>query len=235
MRFGEESREFIKFLEKWMEGLKSLFLKQEMKSPHEASLISVDMINGFCHQGPLASPRVREIIPAITALFKEAHGFGVRNFVLIQDTHSKDTPEFEAFPPHATQGSRESETIPELQELPFSHLFTVIPKNSLHPAIGTSFDDWLEGRQDLRTFIVVGNCTDLCVYNLALYLRLRANALGLKGHQILLPENCVQTYHLSVGDAKGIGALPHDGDFLHAMFLYHMALNGIRVLSGISA
>jgi nicotinamidase-related amidase len=235
MRFGEESREFIQFLEKWMGGLKPLILKQEIKSPHEGALISVDMINGFCHQGPLASPRVREIIPAVTALFKEAHGFGVRNFVLIQDTHSQDTPEFEAFPPHATQGSRESETIPELQELPFSHLFTVIPKNSLHPAIGTSFDDWLGGHQDLRTFIVVGNCTDLCVYNLALYLRLRANALGLKGHQILLPGNCVQTYHLSLRDAHGIGALPHDGDFLHALFLYHMALNGVRVLSSISA
>jgi nicotinamidase-related amidase len=234
MHFGEESREFIQFLEKWMEGLKPLILKREIKSPHEAALISVDMINGFCHQGPLSSPRVNGIIPAITSLFKETHGFGVQNFVLIQDTHSRDTPEFEAFPPHATQGSRESETIPELQELPFSHLFTVIPKNSLHPAIGTSFDDWLGGHQDLQTFIVVGNCTDLCVYNLALYLRLRANALGLKGHQILLPGNCVQTYHLSVGDAKGIGTLPHDGDFLHALFLYHMALNGIRVLSGVS-
>jgi len=235
MHFGEELGDFMQFLEEWMEGLKPLVLKREITSPHEAALISVDMINGFCHQGPLASPRIREIIPVISTVFKEVHGVGVRNFVLIQDTHSHDTPEFEAFPPHATQGSRESETIPELKELPFSHLFTVIPKNSLHPAIGTSFDDWLGGHQDLRTFIVVGNCTDLCVYNLALYLRLRANALGLKGHQILLPRNCVQTYHLSVGDAKEIGALPHDGDFLHALFLYHMALNGIRVLSGISA
>ena len=235
MHFRKESKEFIRFLEEWMKGLKPLVLKQEIKSPRETAVVSVDMINGFCHQGPLASPRVKEIIPAITGLFKEVHGFGVRNFVLIQDTHSEDTPEFEAFPPHATQGSRESETIPELKELPFSNLFTVIPKNSLHPAIGTSFDDWLGKHQDLRTFIVVGNCTDLCVYNLALYLRLRANAFGLKGHQILLPRDYVQTYHLSVGDARKMGAIPHDGDFLHALFLYHMALNGIRVFSGVSS
>lgn len=234
MRFGEESRAFIRFLEEWTDGLKPLVLKREVTSPQETAIISVDMINGFCHEGPLASPRVKGIIPDIVGLFKEAHKFGVRNFVLIQDTHSQDTPEFETFPPHATQGSRESETIPELRELPFSDLFTVIPKNSLHPAIGTSFDDWLEQYQNLRTFIVVGDCTDLCVYNLALYLRLRANAFGLKGHQILLPGNCVQTYHLSLEDAKGLGALPHDGDLLHALFLYHMALNGIRVFSVVS-
>jgi len=235
MRFGEESREFIRFLEEWMEGLKPLVLKHVIPSPRETAVISVDMINGFCHEGPLASPRVKEIIPDIVGLFKEAHKLGIQDFVLIQDTHSQDTPEFEAFPPHATQSSRESETIPELSALSFSDLFTVIPKNSLHPAIGTSFDEWLGQHQDVQTFIVVGNCTDLCVYNLALYLRLRANAFRLKDHQILLPGHCVQTYHLSVGDANGMGALPHEGDFLNALFLYHMALNGIRVFSAISA
>lgn len=235
MRFGEDSREFIRFLEEWMEGLKPLVLKQEIKSPRETAVVSTDMINGFCHEGPLASPRVKGIIPDIVGLFKEANKLGIRDFVLIQDTHSQDTPEFETFPPHATQGSRESETIPELRELSFSDLFTVIPKNSLHPAIGTSFDDWSGQHQDLRTFIVGGNCTDLCVYNLALYLRLRANAFRRKGHQILLPASCVQTYHLSVEDAKGMGTLAHDADFLHALFLYHMALNGIRVFSAVSA
>ena len=71
MRFGEESRAFIRFLEEWTDGLKPLVLKREVTSPQETAIISVDMINGFCHEGPLASPRVKGIIPDIVGLFKE--------------------------------------------------------------------------------------------------------------------------------------------------------------------
>ena len=37
-----------------------------------------------------------------------------------------------------------------------------------------------------------------------------------------------------VETARQIGALPHDGDLLHRLFLYHMALNGIRVVRELS-
>jgi hypothetical protein len=30
--------------------------------------------------------------------------------------------------------------------------------------------------------------------------------------------------------ANAIGALPHNGDFLHLVFLYHMRLNGVEVV-----
>jgi hypothetical protein len=29
--------------------------------------------------------------------------------------------------------------------------------------------------------------------------------------------------------ARGIGAMPHDANLLHPLFLYHMALNGATV------
>ena len=107
-------------------------------------------------------------------LFQRAHALGLRHFVLTQDTHHPETPEFEAWPVHCVRGTDEAETIPGLQALPFANLFTVIEKNSLHPGVETEFDAWLDAHPALRTAIVVGNCTDLCVYQLAMHLRLRS-------------------------------------------------------------
>jgi nicotinamidase-related amidase len=131
---------------------------------------------------------------------------------------------------HCVAGTDESETIPELAELPFHDLFTVIPKNSLAPGHGTIFDLWLDAHPDLRTAIVVGDCTDLCTYSLAMHLRLRANALNISDFEVIVPENAVDTYDLPPDAARAIGAFPHPGDFFHQLFLYHMALNGIRVV-----
>jgi nicotinamidase-related amidase len=127
-------------------------------------------------------------------------------------------------------GTREAETVPELQSLLFSNEFTVLTKNSINSAIGTDLEDWLETHPEVNTFIVVGDCTDLCTYQLAMHLRLRANALGLD-QRVVLPADCVDTYDLPVETAKELGILPHDGDLLHAVFLYSMALNGVEVVA----
>jgi nicotinamidase-related amidase len=103
-------------------------------------------------------------------VFRRAHG--IRHFVLVQDAHHPRTPEFLAFPPHCVRGTEEAHTIAELQALPFADLFTIIEKNSLHPALETEFDRWLEAHPGVHTAIVVGDCTDLCVYQLAMHLRL---------------------------------------------------------------
>ena len=50
-------------------------------------------------------------------LFTRAHALGVREFVLLQDTHEPDAPEFAAWPPHCVRGTPEAETIPELRLL----------------------------------------------------------------------------------------------------------------------
>jgi len=52
---------------------------------------------------------------------------------------------------------------------------------------------------------------------------------------VIVPANCVQTWHLSVEDAEDLPAMPHHGDLLHTVFLYHMALNGIEVVSEIQS
>ncbi|GIS67063.1 MAG: hypothetical protein CM1200mP6_01310 [Anaerolineaceae bacterium] len=52
--------------------------------------------------------------------------------------------------------------------------------------------------------------------------------------RVVLPANCVATYDMSVSDAQEFGAVPHDGDLLHHIFLYSMMLNGVEVVKALS-
>lgn len=218
------------FIATWYDELQPLPLAAVIAEPATVGVFSTDMTVGFCEQGNLASPRVGALRGPVVDLFRRAHALGVRHFVLTQDTHHPATPEFEAWPVHCVRGTDEAETIPALRALPFADTFTIIEKNSLHPALETEFDPWLDAHPELRTAIVVGNCTDLCVYQLAMHLRLRHNARNVPGIAVVVPANAVQTYDLPVEAAAAVGAVPHPGDFFHQVFLYHMALNGIRVV-----
>ena len=223
---------FLIWIIQWFDGLKPLELKDVGIDPRKTALISVDMVKGFCSLGPLASGDVAGIIPAIVKLFEKGHEWGIRNFLLFQDTHDPKTPEFGSFPPHCLKGSREAETIDELKNLSFSHKFRVFEKNSLSPAYKTWFDKWLNDHSEVENFIIAGNCTDLCIYSHAMHLRLSANAYNLK-RRIIVPENCTATYDMSVQAAKKLGAMPHDRELLHKIFLYHLALNGVEVVKSI--
>ena len=218
------------FVADWLAQLHPLPLAEVASDPARVGIFSADMIVGFCDKGNLASERVDALTGPVVDLFQRAHGLGVRHFVLAQDTHHPETPEFGAWPVHCVRGTEEAETIPELKALPFADAFTIIEKNSLHPAHETAFDAWLDAHPEVRTAIVVGDCTDLCVYQLAMHLRLRHNARNVPGIDVIVPANAVDTYHLPAEIAAGIGAMPHHGDFFHHVFLYHMALNGIRVV-----
>ena len=225
----EKSGPFLAYVGEWVESLKPLPLSEVVVEPARTAIVSVDVIYGFCHEGPLASPRVQKIIDPIVKLFRNAHAAGVRHMVLIQESHEPDALEFDSYPPHGVRGTGESETVPEIKALPFYSEMTIVTKNSIHPALGTEFEKWLDGHRELDTFITIGDCTDLCTYQLAMHLRLRANAYQLK-HRVILPADCVETYDLPVSVAQQLGAVPHDGDLLHDLFLYHMGLNGVEVV-----
>jgi nicotinamidase-related amidase len=206
-------------------------LAPEAQAGHVA-LFSIDMVNGFCHSGALASSRIEAIIPAVVTAFEGAYTIGMRDFVLAQDCHTAESVEFLAFPPHCLAGTDEAQSIPELVCLPFANLYTIVAKNSLNAFHGTQLAHWLSEHSALTTAVVVGDCTDLCVYQLAMHLRLNANAHN-QALRIIIPANAVQTYDTSVAIARELGILPHNGDLLHLLFLYHMRLNGIEIVSAI--
>jgi nicotinamidase-related amidase len=218
----------------WFQQLPTRPLTELAPDPTAAAVFCADMVVGFCTRGHLASTRLNALTHPVVDLFQEAYVHGLRHFVLVQDSHHRSTPEFLAFPPHCVRGTDEAQTIVALQALPFADLFTVIAKNSLHPALGTRFDHWLDMHPEVRTAIVVGNCTDLCVYQLAMHLRLRANAYNLAGFRVIVPAAAVDTYDIPEDGPGDVGVMPHPGDFFHQVFLYHLALNGVAVVRALS-
>ena len=229
----ETAGAYLDYLDDWMERLQPLPLEEllaEAGGPEHIGLFCVDVINGFCHEGPLSSDRVKGIIAPIARLFTLAYEAGIRHFVLPQDTHDTDAAEFAAYPPHCVRNTSESRTVPELAELPFAHLFTVLPKNSVHSAIWTGLDAWLDAHPEVTHRIVFGDCTDICTFHLALHLKTRANAAN-RLDPVILPADCVDTYDVPMETARQLGIPPHPGDIFHAVFLHSMFLNGIRVVS----
>lgn len=234
MSLAKKSAKFLEYLENFVDNLPSLTLEEAIQEPEHTAIVSVDVINGFLYEGPLASPRVAPIGKAIAQLMNAAWERGVRDILLLQDAHEVDSLEFEAYGEHVIKGTRQAEAVDEIKSLPFYDQLTTYYKDSIHPALNTEFDAWLAERDQVDTFIVVGDVTDLCVYQLATYLKLRANAYH-KDRRVIIPENCVQTWHLSVNAAEKVPAMPHHGDMLHATFLYHMALNAIEVVKAIQS
>lgn len=228
----EQSGPFLDYLDEWTAALKPLPIAEAIRDPQRAAIISVDVINGFCYEGPLSSPRVASIVEPIARLFERAWEYGVRQIVLTQDTHEPQAVEFAQWPAHCVRGTWESETVDAFKALPFYSDMTVIEKNSIHSGLNTELTAWMDDHPEIDTFIVVGDCTDLCTYQLAMFLRLDANARQLE-RRVIVPEDCVQTYDMTIETAREVGALPHPGDLIHAMFLYHMQLNGVEVVAKI--
>jgi len=229
------SQPFLAWLVDWYNSRPALawaeLLDGVENPPARVAVLAVDVTSGFCSDGPLSSERVGRIAEPIARLFQRAHDCGVRHFILPQDTHSEDAVEFRSFPAHCVRGTSEPLTIPELGSLPFSDLFKVIEKDSISSNIDTELDTWLDSHPEVTTFLIVGDCTDLCVYQLAMYLRLRANALNLRDTRVILPVDGVDTFDIPVDVAQEIGAMPHHGDLMHLIFLFSMAQNGIEIVS----
>ncbi len=228
----EASGPFLDFLERWQQSLPSGAVADYIASaggPEHVGIVCVDIINGFCHEGPLHSDRIRGIIAPIRQLFTTAYAAGIRHFVLPQDTHSPNAAEFAAYPPHCIRDTTESQTVPELTDLPFASSFIVIEKNAVHAGVGTMLNPWLDSHPEITHFIVVGDCTDICTYHLALHLKFRANAAD-RTDTILIPADCVETYDTPLAFAQQLGIPAHPADLFHILFLYSMAQNGIRIV-----
>jgi len=228
----EKPLEYINYLENWLEYLPPQKLSQIAREPEKCAVISVDMIKGFCSIGQLSSPRISAIIHPIAELLALAWKRNIRQILFIQDTHEPDAVEFGAYPPHCIRGSEEAETVDELKALPFFKQILVMPKNSIASGLNTGLNAWISSHPQVDSFIVVGNCTDLCTYQLAMHLRLDANARQFN-RRVIVPVNCVDTYNMPLERAEKIGSVPHPADFVHAVFLHNMLLNGVEIVSKI--
>lgn len=230
---AERSTAFITYVEEWLRQRPAAALSEIIDAaggPDRVAVVSVDLLVGFCHSGALSSPRVAGLLAPVAGLMTRAHAAGIESIVLTQDTHRPDAQEFNSYPPHCVAGTEESKTAPELLALPFADSFEVVEKNSIASTIEPGWMAWEKDHGPFAAWIIVGDCTDLCVYQAAMALKLRSNAEH-RGERIIVPVDCVQTYDMPVEAALEISAEPHDGDLLHAIFLHSMALNGVDVVA----
>jgi nicotinamidase/pyrazinamidase len=172
--------------------------------------IVVDVLNGFCKQGNLASPRCDAAIPRIREVVTERRRAGDQ-LIFLADTHDPNDREFEVFPVHCVRGTAESEVVPELQSL--LHEGTLIRKRRYSGFFETDLEARLAAAQPEQV-TVVGVCTDICVLHTVADLRNR-------DYQVIVPAAAVATF-----DAPG-----HPGDEVQRWSLAHLhGVLGARVL-----
>jgi nicotinamidase-related amidase len=225
---------FIVSVVNWYRTLETIELDKLTGDPNKVAVIGVDLLDGFCYKGALASPRVEAIITPIVNLLGAAWARQVRSMALVQDAHNPDAIEFAQWGPHCIRGTEEAEVVAAVQGLPFFDSLEVFEKNSTSASIDTGLDEWLDRHPQIATFIVLGSGTDLSVFQLAMHLRLRANARQLGGVRVIVPANCVDTFDLQPQKARKRGMPLHPAEFMHVIFLYNMMQNGITVVERIA-
>ena len=185
--------------------------------PKNTALIIVDMVNSFATEGgELYSNNVKDLIPSIVELAKK---FEERNMPIIayRDSHNINSPEFHSFPSHSLQGTYGSELVDELKEI--NSIISVL-KNSTNGCIAKNPYEILEGKY--TSFVIVGCCSDICIYQLALTLKTYFNQLDIES-SIIIPTKLVTTFN----------AVNHNADIYDTIFFYSMIVNGIDIVGDI--
>lgn len=214
------------FLKRSVESLGEIFdmvaklpeLKLKDLQGKQTALVIVDMINGFAREGALKSQRVEELIPEIAKLSKKCDELKISKLAFA-DSHTEASPEFDAYQAHCMLGTYESEIVDEIKE---AGGYRLIPKNSTNGFLEEEFQRWLKENQQIDTFIITGDCTDICIQQFAITLKTWFNMHN-KRVRVIVPVNAVETYDLGL----------HNGDLVNVMALYNMITNGIEIVKGV--
>ena len=214
------------FLKKSIETLEEIYdmlaklpvLRLKDLPGNQTALVIVDMINGFAREGALKSHRVEELIPQITELSKMCDELKILKLAFA-DCHTEDSPEFDAYPAHCMVGTYEGEIVDEIKQIGG---YTLITKNSTNGFLEEELQKWLKESQQINTFVITGDCTDICIQQFAITLKTWYNMQN-KIIRIIVPLNAVETYDLGV----------HNGDLMNVIALYNMITNGIEVVKEI--
>lgn len=208
----------LRMMDSRLQNLKPLVLSA--LDPEQTVLIVSDMIKGFAEFGNLSSERIGMLSDPISALAQTLDRAGFET-VAFADAHTKESPEFDQYPVHCLAGSEEGELIHGLSQLNHLHL---IHKNSTNGYLEPEFQRLLKMNPEWNHFIIVGNCTDICVMELALTLKAHFNRMDLKV-TVSVPTALVNTYDSPM----------HNGDELHVLALYLMQQAGVELVEWVSS
>ncbi len=186
--------------------------------PAKTEMIVVDIVNGFVRQGAMASPLVEDIIPPTASLMDKCSEKHIP-IVALADCHSESCAEFSAFPPHCIENTAESELVDEIKA---KGGYLLIKKNSTNGFHEDKLREHLHS-SPANTFIVTGDCTDICVLQLCLSVKTYFTQKN-EACRIIIPINCVETYD----------APYHDADLMNIAAYKIMKDSGIEFVSEIT-
>lgn len=210
----------MELLTKEFENMKFNLEKLKSKKINELNLSKtmlfiIDMNNGFAKKGALYSDRVEALINPITNLAKilEAKNCEIIAFT---DSHNKDSIELRSYPTHCLENDYESKIVDEISTI---KNLKVIPKNSTNGFFCLEDKNF----KNIDNIIVVGDCTDICIYQFVVTLKAYFNQNNIDKN-IIVPMNLVDTYHIDN---------IHNSEIMNIVFLNSMIQNGVEVIKEI--
>lgn len=215
-KFSEESIKTLDNMYKMFSKLENVELNK--LSAKNTVLVIVDMINGFVREGALMSKRVETLIPEIVSLSEKCDVLGIQK-IAFADCHTELSPEFEAYPIHCMKETFESDVVEEIKN---AGGYKLIHKNSTNGFLEDEFQSWLKQNSAVDTFIITGDCTDICVQQFAVTLKTWFNMNNRKA-RVIVPVNAVETYDFGM----------HNAELMNVIALYNMFINGVEIAEAI--
>lgn len=204
-------------------------------------LVLVDIINGFCTVGAgNLAPREsnRQISEMINESARLARLFCEKKLpiMVFLDSHQPNKPE-DPYPPHCIAGTDESNLVPALRWLENETNVTIRRKDCFDGYVGSMeedgsnvFVDWVK-KNKIKTMVVVGVCTDICVLDFVCSTMSAKNRGFLKPlENVVVYSNACATFNVPLEVATNIkGALAHPQEFMHHVGLYMAKERGAKI------
>ncbi|CAI8617966.1 unnamed protein product [Vicia faba] len=204
-------------------------------------LVLVDIINGFCTVGAgNLAPREsnKQISEMISESARLAREFCEKKLPVMAflDSHQPNKPE-EPYPPHCIAGTDESNLVPALRWLENETNVTIRRKDCFDGYVGSMeqdgsnvFVDWVK-KNKIKTVVVVGVCTDICVLDFVCSTMSAKNRGFLKPlENVVVYSNACATFNVPLDVAtSNKGALAHPQEFMHHVGLYMAKERGAKI------
>lgn len=187
-------------------------------SAGKTALFLVDLVNGFALEGPMSSPRVGALLPGAADLAARCASRGIP-IVAFADAHTPDSLELLSYPPHCLRGTAETEICASIAG---SVPLTRIEKNSTNGFVEPAFEAWLSAHSEIDTYLVAGDCTDICIQQFVLTAKAWHNTRN-RPLRLILPLNLTDTFD----------APEHPADVLGAASLYFMQAAGAELCAAL--
>lgn len=182
---------------------------------NKTELFIVDINNGFAKEGNMYSSRVNNLINPIVN-FTKSISKDIKSIIAFTDYHTDESVELLNYPTHCLKDTIECEIVDELKSI---DNIKIVKKNSTNGFFALSNLDF----NNTDNIIIIGDCTDICVYQLAITLKSYFNQNNISKN-IIVPINLVDTYHVDN---------VHPAELLNIVFFNSMIQNGIKVVKEI--